>query len=363
MKKISYLLIWLATIYLGILYYSPALMGLGMLELLLPLGSALLLFITVRKSRISVSLPIGVAEKGQPVTVGIEIENKSGIPISRLQAKLKIKNRFYKESKTAVVRGMAEGRGKTRLTTVIDSSQCGMLLLELEEVKASDLFGMFEKKIKVKGLETLAIMPQIYTANVLIDENTSAFLIESEEYDKKKSGDDHAEIFQIREYRGGDRIQSIHWKLSARTNDLMVKEYSLPIGSAVVFFLDMEYDPDAGYGYLDEFIESGLAISHGLLEAGCEHYIVWFDRVKQDLVRVSVKESDDLYLVIESFLQAGPYADPVMMDELYREKYRGESWQTQLLLNLRKELWRDDTLLMGLSGNARETLENGELII
>lgn len=361
--RILYFLIEGITIYLGILYYSPSLIGLAVLELLLPIFSYILLYYTSHKVRVNLCLPIGVTDKNQPVSVGIEIENRSRIPVSGVYGKIKIRNGFYQPEETIVLQGMAEGKSKTRIVTTVSSSQCGPVQLEIDEISLFDLFRLYKKKLQVKGRETLAVMPEMYTAAVFLQESTRDFLVESEEYDKKKAGDDPSEVFQIREYRGGDRMQSIHWKLSARTDDLMVKEYSLPIGCAVIFFLDMEYQSEEGYGYLDEFIEVGLAVSQGLLEAGCEHYVVWFDKNSQDIRRLEMKEKDDCYLLIEQIFSAGPYADPVDMEEIYREKYRGETWQTQILLNMKKELWKNGNPELELAGRAREILENGEMMI
>lgn len=361
--KLLYLLIWLSTGFLGVLYYSPALVGLAALETLLPVCSWLLCRLAAGKIRVSLYLPIGVAEKDQSVTAGVELENKSRIPVMQAEAKVRIKNQFYQSEEIMIFQGMAEGKGKTRMTKELSSSQCGPIVLELFDVKVYDFFHLFRKRLAAEGRETLAVLPLFYSTAVLLEESTRDFLVESEEYDKKKSGDDPSEIFQIREYRGGDRMQSIHWKLSARTDDLMVKEYSLPIGSAVVFFWDMEYDPDIGYGYLDEFIEAGLAISRAVLEAGCQHYVVWFDRNSLDVERMAMESEDDLYLLIERIFSSGPYPEPVDMETVYREKYRGENWKTQLLINLKKELWRDGNLELELSGKAREVLESRELLV
>lgn len=361
--KILYLLIWSMTVYLGVLYYSPSLIGLAVLEFLLPIISYLILWYTSRKISASLYLPIGVCEKNQPVFVGIEIDNKSRIPAAQIRAEVRIRNRFYQSEEKLILQGMAAGKGKTRLSTTISSTLCGPVILETTDLRISDLFRLSKRKLSFKGKETLAVMPELYEASVLVQESTRDFFVESEEYDKKKAGDDPSEVFQIREYRGGDRMQSIHWKLSARTDELMVKEYSLPIGCAVVLFLDMEYHPKEGYAYLDEFIEAGIAVSQGILNAGCEHYIVWFDRSRQDIERLEIREKDDLYLLIERIYSAGPYPEPVMMEELYQEKYRGETWHTRLLLNLQKELWKDGELEMELSGKAREILENSELLI
>ena len=63
---------------------------------------------------------------------------------------------------------------------------------------------------------------------------TRNFPVEGDEYEKERSGDAPTEIFQIREFRPGDRMQQIHWKSSARSGELMTKEYSMPCGCKVL---------------------------------------------------------------------------------------------------------------------------------
>lgn len=361
--KLLYLLIWGATSYIGLLYYSPSLLGLAVLEFLLPLCSFLLLQLVSRSVEISLVLPVGVAEKHQNFPIGIAVTNRSRMPIPQIQAAVVRENGFYRKKERITLRGIAGGKSSTRLLTEVSGSQCGFLFVEIEQVEICDLFHLFKKKITVKGRDRVAVMPEIYRASVTLQESTRDFLIESEEYDKNKPGDDISEVFQIREYRGGDRLQSIHWKLSARTDDLMVREYSLPIACAVVVFWDMEYDPREGYGELDEFFEAGISISLGLLEAGCEHYAVWYDRSSQDLERMEMKEQDDVYLLIERLFLVGPYIDAVELFGVYQEKYRGETLHTRLCWNLRKELWKNESLELELSGDAREILENEGLLI
>ena len=112
-------------------------------------------------------------------------------------------------------------------------------------------------------------------------------------------------------------------------------------------------------GYLDEYLEAGLALSQGLLQAGCEHYAVWFNKKQKDLERIAITEPEDIYLLTERIFSAGPYEEEIIMEELYREKYRGETWHTQLLFNLNKELWKNGQLEMELSGCARDVLTEG----
>lgn len=356
--KLIYLFLWLVTVYLGILYYSRALLGMAVLEFFLPVISFLLLQMAVRKMQIRPCLSIGVAEKNQPVQAGIEIEMKHRIPLPRIRVEFTVRNHFYDRTEQAVLWGMAYGR-RTRITKEISSEHCGLLILEIKEVRIYDIFRIFSRKMKVSEKVTLAVLPEYYEAAVFLQESTRNYMDDSEEYDKTRAGDDPSEVFQIREYHGGDRMQSIHWKLSARTDELMVKEYSLPVGNPVVVFWDMQIASTATVGYLDEYLEAGLALSQGLLQAGCEHYAVWFDNKRKDLERMAITEPEDIYLLTERIFSAGPYEENIIMEELYREKYRGEIWHTQLLFNLNKELWKNGQLEMELSGCARDVLTEG----
>lgn len=363
--KLTYILLPVITFFYGMLYYSPALIGLGIMEILVPLCSAVLLWQACKKSEISLYLPVKVAEKNQKIIMGLLIDNHGIFPIGRIKATLFFRNRFYPDRETCEISGMAGAKARTKITAAMQSDRCGSIRVELQEVWAEDLLRIFRKKIKVKIREdeTVAVMPEFYVASLQIQEETGCVSDDWEGYDPYRPGDDPGEIFQIREYQMGDRIQSIHWKASARTDNMMVKDFSYPVESKVVFFLNLEYEPEAGYGILDEFLEAALAISHGILEKGIIHYLVWFNKNTQDIQRVKVEEPEDLYMVLERLFESGPYPVPIALGELYTETYREESSNTHLLLNLEMELWRNDQIVCQLCGKAKESLQEGEIVI
>ena len=39
----------------------------------------------------------------------------------------------------------------------------------------------------------------------------------------------------------GDKLQRVHWKLSAKSEDLMVKDFGMPLCSRVCLYVDMNY--------------------------------------------------------------------------------------------------------------------------
>lgn len=50
------------------------------------------------------------------------------------------------------------------------------------------------------------------------------FDMESFRYSGSRPGDDPGETYDIREYRSGDSIRQIHWKLSGKLDDIMIRE-------------------------------------------------------------------------------------------------------------------------------------------
>ena len=83
-------------------------------------------------------------------------------------------------------------------------------------------------------------MPQIDEIPVRITDRVRNFFGDSDIYDDIRPGYDPSELFDVREFQNGDRLQSVHWKLSARTDELMVKENSLPKACAVAIVADLK---------------------------------------------------------------------------------------------------------------------------
>lgn len=361
-RRIAYIFLLVITLYLEIVYNSWTFLGLLLLEISLPIVSWILWRIAVSRLEATVAVPLGVAEKNQPFTLGISVKNKSFVPLVYLDAKLRLANLFYGKALDVELQGMAEIRSMIRLLQTMTSSHCGILEITLPDgIVVKDFLGLFSKRLKVQAKERLVVMPEEYTAQVFIAEDTRAYLAESEDYHPSKAGDDPSEIFQVREYHDGDRLQSIHWKMSARCDDWMVREYSLPVHTAVIYFLDSfaadaEFDPDV-------WMEAALAISRGMLEQSCDHYAVWYDYVNEDIKRLEIRDEEDIYRLVGELFGAGLNQKELALEELYREKYHMERWQTCLMLRGNMELLKNGEIICDLRENTRNLLENGELWI
>ena len=92
---------------------------------------------------------------------------------------------------------------------------------------------------KLFGESTFTIVPDY----IPIENNIANYAemgLETDDYSKTSKGDDPSEIFDIHEYHDGDKINRIHWKLTAKQDKTMVKDYSLPISNSIVLMADLQ---------------------------------------------------------------------------------------------------------------------------
>ena len=205
----------------------------------------------------------------------------------------------------------------------------------------------FSKKLAVSGQAEITILPDLYHSEVLFNPVVQYTDPEIDEYDESRPGSDVSEIFQIREYRYGDAMNRIHWKLSAKEDELMIKDYSYPLGFGVLLYMD--YFMAAGekdtLAKLDGMLEISLSLSFSMLMVGCPHYILW-STAEGQLKRYGIRTEGDLHGAIEAALRMRTYPGKVDWEDLYLKQYASDFSGKRLVVNTNMELWKKRELLV-----------------
>ena len=141
--------------------------------------------------------------------------------------------------------------------------------------------------------------------------------------------------------QSGDKIQSVHWKLSAKLDELLVKENSLPKACPVVLFLDYKSDKQKKAEKVNAYLVILASISFSLMDAGCAHYAVWYSNRHEDLIRVRIDDEESLYLFLSGYLEDTFQKQEKELREAYQEKYRGENYLFTLQLDERLQLLKN----------------------
>ena len=114
-----------------------------------------------------------------------------------------------------------------------------------------------------------------------------------------KPGGGFSEIHDLREYRPGDSLHEIHWKLSAKSDKLIVREAEEPDLGLIV----LSFDFSGTRTQLDSTLRQLLWLSGWLIDRGVPHQIDWIEPDSLEPQTKSVKTLDDLKSLLNTLLQ------------------------------------------------------------
>ncbi len=257
--------------------------------------------------------------------------------------------------------GRAGAGENVKLVGTAENLDFGMWQAECRFLTCYDCLGLFGWKKKVNQTKQVMIFPVCYETNIQAGIRTRLFLSDGEIYHPQTKGDDPAEILTLRGYQKGDRLNRIHWKLSARTEELIVAEMSMPVGCNVTLFLDACTD-DMTQEARRAYWEAVNTVSQGLLAQECFHYLVWYDEKEQRLQRRAVREFQDLTDFWCGILRYRMGRCSFFKE--YGQAFRGESYVTGILWNQELELHCNGKFLMkGEPERIKEQMQELELLV
>lgn len=127
---------------------------------------------------------------------------------------------------------------KLKLGTPLPTDHCGGLVITPRRAKCSDLLGLWRHSIKQVQPITVYVFPQERKQEppTGLEQHLSVSW-------RPKPGGGYAEQYELREYRPGDSLNQIHWKLTAKTGDFIIREPMTPLLSRMVLTLDLNGTP------------------------------------------------------------------------------------------------------------------------
>ena len=316
-------IVYLAALVLSVLaFVLMGNTGAGIIAAMLILYAALAVVMTFAGGRaLTVRLTAqGEQAKGIPARAAMLLRNRSWFPVFRCDAVITAENLLTGvRSNTKLVCGILPKKSRVSEFTVGDAC-CGEMQLQLERLTVGDPLRILFREIPAKDVQTeILIRPEIAGTGIrteLLDQ----YDMESFRYADNRVGSDTSETVSIREYADGDSMRSIHWKLSAKTDDLLVREPGFPIDNRLMVIADKRLsDPDKNDNSerqdrltkITELTEAALAVSFSLAGRGIRHRFGWHD-LRQDIWRTEdITATEDVIRILRSFLSS-----PVQEDEM-----------------------------------------------
>lgn len=140
----------------------------------------------------------------------------------------------------------------------IPTNHCGILRIHVKKFVIFDYCCFFKKFPRLQNRE---VSVTVRPVPVALPEEPSMDTCLYPAW-KPKVGGGFAENHELRLYRPGDNIQQIHWKLSAKTGSLILRQPMEPIRGRVLVRLDLKGTPEV----LDRKLGQLLWLGQRLLE-------------------------------------------------------------------------------------------------
>lgn len=357
-RFITGIIVTIVTFYLAFIYESAALGLLGFCEAVLLVYSFLFLLWYSRKINGTMEVWPGFVTEGEKAKLVIHGQNKTRISCMKICWRVYIRNSFGRKQSKGWYAGESLYPGENLYQHSLKPKKAGCYSIELKKVRIYDMTGLFYLNQKCRSSVQLYVLPRLVTIGVRLSEQTKNFYGDADSYDDFHPGQDQSEIFDVREFRAGDRMQSIEWKLSAKQEELYVREGSFPKACPVVLILE---DSKLKKTY-EDFLMVAAGISFSLMDKGCHHYIAWYSPGRQDIVRYRVSDEENFYELFTIYLTEKRETYTESLVEMYRRKYPNDHAANMLVLKEGPVLEQNGRIILEAGrDHMEEKLENLEL--
>ena len=105
--------------------------------------------------------------------------------------------------------------------------------------------------------------------------------------------------FEVHAYRDGDPLQRVHWKLTAKTGEMLVREFNLPKREVLLLQVDLYHPPQEKWDHCK--LERLLEQTADLLEAFGDRteYEVFWQGAERSYCRMQISRAPELWAFLK----------------------------------------------------------------
>lgn len=284
-----------------------------------PAASILLLRFSRDLPQAQAVLPANRVGRGTEFSFDIRVNNSSKFFAFTADVTYSWKNLFtgYSEQQTQRL-WVAPGNG-AEIRQLLSSRYAGRVEVRIETFEIFDLFHMFRLQSCDRTNASVTVWPAFSERDgEEIHSYVEGFPKENE---TKKRGTDYNPDYEIREYIPGDELKSIHWKLSAKQEQLMVRERLASGREKINVLLPLGEDRQEN----DGLMEAVYAVCRLLLQKEYPIQLYWPGR-GDELQGRFLAEQGELEHVLEEILSDSGLRGPDDAREQISVKCPGESY-------------------------------------
>lgn len=191
----------------------------------------------------------------------------------------------------------------------------GQYEVGISDVYIEDFLGLFKLKYNIPETKKIIVYPKIehlnkFSVSTTNDSDSQSF--------SQGATDDINNIKDIRNYYYGDNFKKIHWKLTARNNKFMIKNFQSTTDAKVNILLDHRrnsYADEINIIIEDKLIEAVVGILHYYLCKDISVNYMYFNEKLEVLKASNLIEFEYIYKILSTidFNQKVSFADIVKL--------------------------------------------------
>ncbi|MBQ3277683.1 MAG: DUF58 domain-containing protein [Clostridia bacterium] len=237
---------------------SPLFLLLAITLVLIILAEFLAVLWASATLRISAEISEGVVHRGEEATLVLRVRHQGYLPIAPVC--LSLASLSGGETRDILLKNQPGRQQSLRMP--LKASHVGVFSSGIRSCTVEGLLGFVRRRINTPdSLYSLTVLPRTFETDplVLAPGDPGSDIMSRATEDLNAPSD-------VRAYQPGDPMKKIHWKLSLRKNELMVRKFDEPILQDVLIVMDCSPPPSWGHA------QAGADIRDALLETAASVY-------------------------------------------------------------------------------------------
>lgn len=299
---VKYLIIFCSNLLMLFFLHGYFNLVIMIIMIIMPIASILTARLMLHRLRVSFAGAKENMHIREPFVVKVVLDNPAWIPVLNVNVKLQVKNAFFRLEGEHMLNIPAYAGQRNEISYPLSSEYLGILSIEAKQLQVLDCLGFVCWKRDIAEKKEIVLLP---LGAIEVEPDMAAVsngMTELEE--SRKKGHDFSDVQDVREYRPGDKLQNIHWKLSAKKDMLMVKERVSLSSSQLIVLVELFQNETM---ILNRILIAAYSVAHYLLQNQIPFTLQWWSAAEQDMKRMPVDNPQDLDVWIEGIYYEAYY--------------------------------------------------------
>jgi len=270
---------------------------------IIPVLSIIALIVMWHSVSVSLSAPEPAVTRTEVGYLDLKLTNRSIFVSYDVCVRLMTENTFYGSVGGSILSLPLHAMDAYEKQLPVRYTMNGSYSYSIDAITVRDLLGFISLKKTVDARTEVNVYPESTGSADMNMSDMSLGMTESEETVKK--GHDFSDVSDVREYIPGDKLMSIHWKLSAKKDDLMVKDRVSMSDQQMVIVVSLAGEPEQ----VDEVLTTAYGVVRAFVDDQIYVRLMWWSQARFGFEERQIMSQDDIREAFGDIYYETIYAD------------------------------------------------------